>query len=262
MGIDIGDFTVFACPHCTMPLRLIQQEARCENNHLFDRSRDGYINLVVGGRLASSSTSGDTAESLRSRRRFFATGSYVPIASALGSTLRNTTGPVLDVGCGEGYYFTHINATEKYGIDISKKAVQMASKLLPNVHFAVASAFRLPIVDHSCAAVFSVFAPHSFEEYARVLQPGGTWVTVTPGPHHLQQMRPKRDQTIAEREGRRSEPPAQAQNAERIQFDLDLTETDANDLFSMTPLVWQTAADASPATHVSVDVWISSGTTP
>jgi 23S rRNA (guanine745-N1)-methyltransferase len=260
MGTDIDGFTVFACPHCTMPLHLSQHEARCESNHLFDRSRDGYINLIVGGRLATTSTPGDTAESLRSRRDFFATESYAPIASALASALQDITGPVLDVGCGEGYYFTHINATDKYGIDISKKAVQMASKLLPDAHFAVASAFRLPIIDHSCAAVFSVFAPHSFEEYARVLQPGGTWVTVTPGPHHLQQMRPKRDQSIGEREERRSEPPAQAQHAERIQFELDLSPSAANDLFSMTPLVWQTAADASPTTQVSVDVWVSSGT--
>jgi 23S rRNA (guanine745-N1)-methyltransferase len=243
-----------------MPLQLTQHEARCENNHLFDRSRDGYINLIVGGRLAAATTSGDTAESLRSRRDFFASGSYEPIASALANTLRGISGPVLDVGCGEGYYLTHISSSEKYGIDISKKAVQMASKLLPAAHFAVASAFRLPVLDHSCAAVFSVFAPHSFEEYARVLKPDGTWVTITPGPHHLQQMRPKRDQSIDEREERRSEPPAQAQHAERIQFELDLSPSAANDLFSMTPLVWQTAADASPTTHVSVDVWVSSGT--
>ena len=260
MGTDIGVFTVFACPHCTMPLQLTQHEARCENNHLFDRSRDGYINLIVGGRLATTTTSGDTAESLRSRRDFFASGSYEPIASTLANALRGISGPVLDVGCGEGYYLTHISSSEKYGIDISKKAVQMASKLLPAAHFAVASAFRLPVLDHSCAAVFSVFAPHSFEEYARVLKPGGTWVTITPGPHHLQQMRPKRDQSIDEREERRSEPPAQAQHAERIQFELDLSPGAANDLFSMTPLVWQTAAEASPTTHVSVDVWVSSGT--
>ena len=260
MSTEIGVFTVFACPHCTKPLQLTQHEARCENNHLFDRSRDGYINLVVGGRLAATTTSGDTAESLRSRRDFFATGSYAPIASALANALQHIAGPVLDVGCGEGYYFTHINSSEKYGIDISKKAVQMASKLLPDGHFAVASAFRLPVVDHSCAAVFSVFAPHSFEEYARVLKQGGTWVTVTPGPHHLQQMRPKRDHSIDEREERRSEPPAQAQHAERLQFELDLSPSAATDLFSMTPLVWQTAADASPTTHVSVDVWVSSGT--
>lgn len=262
MGTDIGVSTVFACPHCTQSLQLTQQEAQCENNHLFDRSREGYINLIVGGRLAASTTSGDTPESLRSRRDFFATGAYLPIASALSHALQETSGPVLDVGCGEGYYLTHIEATEKYGIDISKKAVQMASKLLPDANFAVASAFRLAIVDHSCAAVFSVFAPHSFEEYARVLQPGGKWVTVTPGPHHLQQMRPKRGQSLDEREERRSEPPTQAQHAERIQFELDLSPSAAKDLFSMTPLVWQTAAEASPTTHVSVDVWVSSGTSP
>ena len=123
MSTEIGVFTVFACPHCTKPLQLTQHEARCENNHLFDRSRDGYINLIVGGRLATSTTSGDTPESLRSRRDFFATGSYAPIATALANALQEISGPVLDVGCGEGYYFTHIEATEKYGIDISKKAV-------------------------------------------------------------------------------------------------------------------------------------------
>jgi hypothetical protein len=73
-------------------------------------------------------------------------------------------------------------------------------------------------------------------------------------------MRPKRDQSIDNREERRSEPPTQAQHAERIQFELDLSPSAANDLFSMTPLVWQTAADASPTTQVSVDVWVSSGT--
>ena len=140
-----------------MPLQLTQHEAQCENNHLFDRSRDGYINLIVGGRLAASTTSGDTPESLRSRRDFFATGSYAPIASALVNALRDISGPVLDVGCGEGYYLTHIDATEKYGIDISKKAVQMASKLLPDANLAVASAFRLPLVYCSLLGLCSAF---------------------------------------------------------------------------------------------------------
>jgi hypothetical protein len=72
-------------------------------------------------------------------------------------------------------------------------------------------------------------------------------------------MRPKRDDNILERERRRDEPPARAANAQRVQFNLDLTEEAAQDLFSMTPLVWQTAADAAPVTRVSVDVWVASG---
>jgi 23S rRNA (guanine745-N1)-methyltransferase len=164
------------------------------------------------------------------------------------------------VGCGEGYYLSHIDADSMYGIDISKKAIQMASKAYPMSQFAVASSYRLPVDDSSCAGVFTVFAPHSFSEYQRVLVPGGTWVTVTPGPHHLKEMRPSRDDTVEEREQRRSEPPEQATHAERLQFRLHLTEEAAVDLFSMTPLRWQTAAQARPVTDVSVDVWIASGT--
>jgi 23S rRNA (guanine745-N1)-methyltransferase len=164
------------------------------------------------------------------------------------------------VGCGEGYYLSHIDVDSTYGIDISKKAIQMASKAYPMSQFAVASSYRLPVDDSSCAGVFTVFAPHSFSEYQRVLVPGGTWVTVTPGPHHLKEMRPSRDDTVEEREQRRSEPPEQATHAERLQFRLHLTEEAAVDLFSMTPLRWQTAAQARPVTDVSVDVWIASGT--
>jgi 23S rRNA (guanine745-N1)-methyltransferase len=135
----------------------------------------------------------------------------------------------------------------------------MASKLLPDAQFVVGTAYRLPVLNESCDAVFSIFAPHSHEEFQRVLAPCGQWVTATPGAHHLHQMRPKRDENILERERRRDEPPAHATNAQRVQFDLDLTEESAQDLFSMTPLVWQTAADAAPVTRVSVDVWVASG---
>jgi 23S rRNA (guanine745-N1)-methyltransferase len=254
--------SVFACPHCNLPLQLESLCARCSNGHSFDRAKEGYFNLLRAGRLPASSTPGDTAESLGARRQFFATDSYAPIAEALRDALGSIDEAVLDVGCGEGYYLSHVEAKQKYAIDISKKAVQMTSKRVPDAQCAVASAYQLPVLDHSCSAVFSVFAPHSFEEYARVLKPGGTWVTITPGPQHLLQMRPHRDSAIDERERRRSEPPQEAMHAVRIQFDLNLTDEASQNLFSMTPLVWQTAANASPVSHVSVDVWVATGTTP
>jgi 23S rRNA (guanine745-N1)-methyltransferase len=104
-----------------------------------------------------------------------------------------------------------------------------------------------------------VFAPHSFDEYNRVLQEGGTWVTVTPGPSHLVEMRPKRDEKILEREQRRAEPPAEANDAVRVQFTLELSDEAALDLYTMTPLQFQ-ASSAEAVSHVrevSVDVWVS-----
>ena len=252
--------TIFVCPHCGQALHESQSTAQCSEGHTFDFAKEGYLNLLVTGRLPSSATPGDTPDSLQARRRFLSAGWYEPIATAVQELLHNANGPVLDVGCGEGYYLSHIDAHSTYGIDISKKAIQMASKAYPMSQFAVASSYRLPVDDSSCAGVFTVFAPHSFSEYQRVLVPGGTWVTVTPGPHHLKEMRPSRDDTVEEREQRRSEPPEQATQAERLQFTLHLTEEASVDLFSMTPLRWQTAAQARPVTDVSVDVWIASGT--
>ena len=254
-----NDHSIFACPHCGLALNPTPNGAQCPHGHTFDRAREGYLNLVVGGRIPSATTPGDTTASLSARRRFLNTGMYAPIATALTETIGEIDGAVLDVGCGEGYYLSHIHSPRRYGLDIAKRAIQMASKTYPDAQFVVGNAYRLPVIENSCHAVFSVFAPHSLEEFHRVLIPNGQWVTVTPASHHLKQMRPKRDDNIVQREQKREAPPAHASHSQRLQFTLDLSEESAHDLFSMTPLVWQTAADAAPSTHVSVDVWVASG---
>lgn len=253
--------SVLACPLCGLGFQRLSHGVICPNGHSFDRAREGYLNLLVAGRLPASSIPGDTPDSLAARRRFLLTGAYEPIAEALSTQIGDVEGPALDVGCGEGYYLAHIRSPYRFGVDIAKRAVQMACRVLPEAEFAVGNAYRLPVLSASCDAVFSVFAPHSIEEFQRVLTPGGQWVTVTPASHHLREMRPKRDENILERERKRDEPPEQATRAQRVQFELDLSEESANDLFSMTPLYWQTAANASPVSHVSVDVWVSSGFT-
>jgi 23S rRNA (guanine745-N1)-methyltransferase len=259
MAEEMKYHSVFACPHCGLSFRETTSGVQCPNNHSFDRAREGYLNLLVAGRISAGTVSGDTPESLAARRRFLSTGAYNPIAQAVADTIGEVDGSVLDIGCGEGSYLSHIRSPHRYGLDIAKRGVQMACKLLPDAQFVVGTAFRLPVIDESCDAVFSIFAPHSLEVFQRVLASCGQWVTVTPGAHHLHQMRPKRDDNILERERRRDDPPTHAANARRLQFDLDLTDESAHDLFSMTPLVWQTAADAAPVTRVSVDVWVASG---
>ncbi len=252
---------LFACPHCSLALERTNSGAQCVNGHSFDRAREGYLNLLVGGRIAPSTESGDTKESLAARRRFLSGGWYSPVAEALGEAIGTVDGTVLDSGCGEGYYLSHVSATQKYGLDISKRAVQMASKLLPHANFVVASAYRLPVLDKSCDVVFSVFAPRPIGEFERVVREGGSWVTVAPGPNHLKEMRPTRgtDATMRsmERDLRRSVAPEQADSSHRVSYELDLTPEAAHDLFSMTPLVWQSEENHAPVQKVTVDVWVS-----
>lgn len=254
-----NDHSIWACPHCGQKFTASTTGVRCPEGHSFDRAREGYLNLLVGGRIHGSTTPGDTASSLAARRRFLNSGSYAPIATAIAETIGDINGAVLDVGCGEGYYLSHIYSPRRFGLDIAKRGIQMASKSYPDAQFVVGNAYRLPVLEKSCDAVFSVFAPHSLDEFHRVLVPNGRWVTVTPASNHLVQMRPKRDADILERERKRNVPPAHAAHAQRIQFDLSLSDEVAADLFLMTPLVWQTAADAAPTTQVSVDVWVATG---
>jgi hypothetical protein len=59
---------------------------------------------------------------------------------------------------------------------------------------------------------------------------------------------------------RRAEAPAEAEHAERITFTLSLSAETASDLFTMTPLQWQSGAAGTDVREVTVDVWVSSGT--
>ncbi|CAB4362850.1 unannotated protein [freshwater metagenome] len=262
---------VLACPHCSRALDLTDAGATCANGHSFDRGRGGYLHLLVGGRLSPTVTSGDTPDALAARRRFLTAGHYAPIARALAEAVGIPPGPVLDVGCGEGWYLAQLSHEqaapgERFGLDVSKAAVQMAARAHPDTQYVVGTAYRLPVLDHSVGAVISVFAPHPFDEFARVLRPGGRWVTATPGPRHLQEMRPvpqgESALKTAERLARRSEPPPEASSAVHVEFTLELSDGDARDLFLMTPIRWQSGARVADA-HVeasasaTVDVWVS-----
>ncbi len=265
--------SVLACPHCALPLVLTDVVASCAGGHSFDRARGGYFNLLVGGRLGPTVTPGDTPGALAARRRFLGAGHYAPVAAALAEAVGSPDGPLLDVGCGEGYYLSQLPVADRFGLDVSKAAVQMASRLLPAAQFVVGSAYRLPVLPESVAVVTSVFAPHPFEELSRVLRPGGRWVAVTPGPLHLRELRPplqgESERKDAERLERRAAAPPEAVWSRRVQFPLVLTADALTDLFHMTPIRWQSgsapvvaAAAASGVTTVTVDVWLSASAAP
>jgi 23S rRNA (guanine745-N1)-methyltransferase len=253
---------VLACPNCSLALDVTELGATCANRHSFDRGRGGYLNLLLGGRLSSDAVPGDTGESLSARRRFLTAGNYAPIARELAAATAGAPGPVLDVGCGEGWYLTQVEG-DRYGLDVSKAAVQMAARAHPDTMFVVGNAYRLPVLDASVGVVISVFAPHPFDEFARVLRPEGWWVTVTPGPLHLQEMKPDLSdrERVSERMKRRSEPPMEAVSSTRVQYAVQLTEESAADLYLMTPLRFQKDAGPQGLREVTVDVWVSSSRT-
>lgn len=191
---------MWICPLCQQPLQQRPNGLGCNARHQFDRAREGYVNLLPVQQKNSKSP-GDNPAMIAARRAFLTAGHYQPLAEAIAALLPLPAhATLLDIGCGEGYY-SHYLATQQpsvtiYGIDISKAAVKAAVKSLPTHQFAVASAYQLPLQQHSMDAILRVYAPSSADEICRVLRTNGYLLTVTPAPEHLLQFKQRVYQTV------------------------------------------------------------------
>ncbi len=105
------------------------------------------------------------------------------------------TGPVLDVGCGPGWYVAR--AVERgiptIGLDLSSGMVRQASAVSPGaLAWLAGDATRLPFSDNSCAAASALHMLYHVPEPAaaiaelrRVVRPGGTVLAVLNGVDHM-----------------------------------------------------------------------------
>ena len=188
-----GFMTAFLCPVCRQKLKRVGGSAVCENGHVFDYSKEGYLNLLTAADK-NSLDPGDNKDMVLARKSFLDADYYLPLAEAIDATLaeffQGKGYTLLDAGVGTGYYLSHItNATKKIGVDISKHAVRYASRENKDAECAVASVYALPIESESVDAVTCVFSPYAFEEYYRILKKGGVLVVASPRENHLIELR-------------------------------------------------------------------------
>lgn len=182
----------YICPICGKLLSKFDNSLKCSDGHCFDISKNGYVNLLTG---KSKKGHGDDKIMVKARHDFLYAEHYSHLKSAVCEEIREISDnapSMLDSGCGEGYYtkdfytvFTDKAENEVYGIDVSKEALKIASKACPKVNFAVASAYKLPFSDNSFGLVTSLFAPLAVEEFHRVLDKNGIFITVIPLENHL-----------------------------------------------------------------------------
>lgn len=177
------------CPICAAPLRQTDKTFRCEAGHSFDMARQGYVNLLPVQNKRSLNP-GDTREQVLSRRAFLEAGFYAPIAEALCSAAKelNCAGPILDVGCGEGWYSAQLSDALNaplVGLDISKEAVRCAAAKYKNAQWICGSAARLPVTSSSVGLITSLFALTIPEEFKRVLRSDGYYFQVLAQEDHL-----------------------------------------------------------------------------
>lgn len=188
----------FTCPVCGAGLEQRGKSLCCSSNHNFDIAKEGYVNLHIPGK--SGGNHGDDKLMVRSRRDFLNKDYYRPLLEKIKEavvTRSKNTDVILDAGCGECWYTSHIAQALRQagilaavlGVDISKNALAIGAKRDAALELAVASVFRLPVADGACQVLLTVFAPYCHEEFLRVLSPGGYLVMAVPLEAHLWQLK-------------------------------------------------------------------------
>ena len=231
------------CPICQLPLFCEGRSLRCGRNHSFDVARQGYVNLLPVQQKRSLHP-GDTREQVLSRREFLESGAYAPIVEAVKAAAEGHAGPILDVGCGEGWYAVqvadHLGA-ELTGLDISKEAVRCAAAKYKGHQWLCASASRLPVEDGSVDLLTSLFAVTFPEEFRRVLKQDGYLFQVLAAQDHLMGL--KRiiyDEIVLREKDTVPELPGFVlEESIPIRFTFTVEGAQGADLFSMTPHVYR-----------------------
>ena len=249
--------TIFLCPLCKNRLDQADKKFMCRENHSYDISREGYVNLLLPN-MKRSSLPGDSAEMVRSRNRFLSAGYYSSLPGLLVLQIRNYVQTVnsnaftiLDAGCGEGYYLSFIEQRlaeydiDFYGIDISKPAVKIAAKRNSNISYAVRGLFNMPVYNGSVDCLLNIFAPSPSDEFRRVLAPHGIVIHVHPGEEHLYSLREKLFTRIMplRKEDRLSESFTPC-STEELKYGFTITGAEnLSDLVNMTPYAWKTGRE-------------------
>ncbi len=232
--------SLFCCPVCKDTLFIRPDGLRCFRGHHFDKAKQGYVNLL---RSNSSGGHGDDKLMVAARSHFLNKDFYAPLRDAV-TALVGEGHTVLDAGCGEGYYTAGMAEKNAVcGVDISKEALKVAARRVPQAQFAVASVSALPLADAGVDTVINIFAPDTNAEYLRVLQTGGRLITVQPCEEHLWELKAavydtpyKNPAPKTQRDGFR------VVEQQTVDYTMTLdTAADIAALFQMTPYYYKTS---------------------
>ena len=241
------------CPICGETLTRQEKSYVCANRHSFDIARQGHVNLLPVQQKRSLNP-GDTTQQVVSRRAFLDGGFYAPIREALCAMAKEQgcKGPILDIGCGEGYYSAGLAEAldaELLGLDISKEAVRYAAGRYKYATWICASAARLPVKDQSFGLLTSIFALTMPDEFKRVLSPGGAFIQVLAAEDHLlklkqiiyPEVRHKEKFTTPEIPGFR------LAESRQLRFTFTVEGDQVQNLLSMTPHVYRIGKEGAEA---------------
>ncbi|RDY28263.1 methyltransferase domain-containing protein [Romboutsia weinsteinii] len=188
---------ILRCPVCKNTIKTINENSLvCENNHCFNISKKGYINLLKN----NAKTIYDKSL-FESRSKIYDEKIYENLSREIIDIVGKYSGNkdinyVLDTGCGEGYYLNQLYLEEKinkkcklFGIDISREGISFATRHENDILWSVSDLSNLPFKNSKFDIILDILSPSNYREFTRVLNKDGVVIKVVPEEHYLKEIR-------------------------------------------------------------------------
>lgn len=187
---------ILRCPICKQKLLSTERYSLvCENNHCFDISKKGYINLLNNHKKTIYDK-----KLFESRDIVYNSNIYNNLVERLiviiNENLNNRNSYILDAGCGEGFYLNQLSMndtlnkkTNFVGIDIAKDGISMATRFEQGILWSISDLANLPFKNNKFDLILNILSPANYSEFLRVLNNDGIIIKVVPGTNYLKEIR-------------------------------------------------------------------------
>ena len=246
---------IIICPNCKLLLHQIGNTLRCQNGHLFDIARQGYVNLLLANQKKNSNP-GDNKIMINARDAFLSKGYFDFLIDNIESMVNSSdcfsepntkSVHLLDLGCGTGYYTSTLfkdKDINRVGVDISKTGITKAAVRDKASTYIVGSAFDLPIDNDAVDLIVNIFSPMHLEEAKRVLKHGGYFIKVVPAGDHMKEIAELVYEKLIPHQSYFKEEIESDSNFSIVSVDtlkriIDFPEGDLRDFITMTPYLYK-----------------------
>lgn len=248
----------------------------CQNNHTFDFTKQGYLNLTTHQIKTKYNK-----ELFEARRKLMAEiGFFNPLIDAIvkfiNCNLSNNKMMILDTGCGEGSHLSNIceavtGAAIGVGIDIAKEGIITAAKNHMEKIWVVGDLANPPFKDQQFDVILNILSPSNYTEFSRLLKDDGMIIKIVPQSQYLQELRQAfyhetEKQTYSNSDTvERFNEKFQLLDSSRLTYSVKLDLIALEALIRMTPLTWDStdaqiqAFLAKNITDITVDLEILIG---
>jgi 23S rRNA (guanine745-N1)-methyltransferase len=271
--------SIFICPICHSNMSVIECKSLiCENNHTFDFTKQGYLNLTTHSMKTKYSK-----ELFEARRNLITEiGFFNPLIMEITNIINNHNGInsnelfVLDTGCGEGSHLSNIcdavtKTTIGVGIDLAKEGIMVASKNYSKQIWTVADLASTPFKDQQFDVILNILSPSNYAEFNRLLKNDGLVIKIVPQSGYLKELREaffeksqketySNEETVELFSGN-----FQLIKSTRISYTMTLEKSSLQSLIKMTPLTWSSKEEqinsflAKNQNQITVDLEILIG---